>query len=362
MKPGLAEYLERHSLSGVPAYVVTGALVVATTGARIAMNPVFGDSAPYAFQAVAALAISALAGLKAGMFGIFLAVTIGWFIVPPYDLPLHQKIANEITVLLVGSLICLVTSTMRDALINAERSRREADFLSREMHHRVKNLFAVVASMTTLSARERPNAQTALVELRERVQALSNAHDVALSDTTFVTLKELMRRLMSPYLKPKSNAERVLFDGKDLEVPYGCVTPLGLVFHEMATNAVKYGALGCPDGYVRLSWKVRKDMLEITWQEHGAEPPAEEGVSGFGTVLIDASVAQMRGTLDRDRNHDGIVLRLSFPLHQGHGIQFPTDIAGASQDAWERSRSFLSAHPASKRFFRRKPATGDSRS
>jgi len=264
--------------------------------------------------------------------------------------------------LVAGAVVILVTATMRAALLNAAAAKNEAEFLSREMHHRVKNLFAVIASMSSLSARERPDAQDALFELRQRVQALSQAHDVAISDTTFVTLSDLMCRLMSPYRDPRSSAPRVLVVGEDIEVPYGCVTPIGLIFHEMATNAVKYGALATADGHVRLSWRVRDASLLITWQEFGAKRPDEEGLPGFGTVLVDVSVAQMRGTMHREWLGDGLVMRLAIPLEQEKGIRFPTERMPASQSAWERTRSSLSAHRASRRFFRKKPAIGDSRS
>lgn len=365
MTPDLAYFLENNWLTGFRAYVVALITIISVTVLRVAMNPVLGDSAPYAFQALVLLVIASLAGHGPSLFGLAVAVALGWYTIPPYDQPTGQKVANEVTTTIVGVTICLVTATMRSALITAAAARREADFLGREMTHRVKNLFAVVASMVTLSARDRPDARAVLNELRARVQALSMAHDVAINQTDLVSLPDLMRQLTAPYCRPGSGKPRVIVSGDAESLPAGYTTPLALIFHELATNAVKYGPLGTEEGCVHLSWRRRDDRLEIRWRERGvprSEQPVEPSEAGFGTVLVDASVAQMQGTIDRELEDEGLAVRISVPFADAERIRFRSAEAGARQEPCTPSRSSLSALRASKWFLRRKPAIRDSRS
>ena len=89
-------------------------------------------------------------------------------------------------------------------------------------------------------------------------------------------------------------------------------TPVGLVFHELATNSAKYGALSASEGKVRLVSEIRDGRIRLNWQESGGPPIVKEpDLNGFGTRLTDISVVQqLGGTLTRDWRREGLVVEI----------------------------------------------------
>ncbi len=364
MKPDLADFLERYSVSGARAYLITTLVILMATGLRILVTPILGDNVAPVFHAVALVIVASLAGFGPSLFGLVLAIALFWFL-HIHEMPLPEKIANRVAMFISGLFVCFITATMRTALINAAKFRREADFITREMHHRVKNLFAVIASMVTVSARDRPDAKTLLTDLRARIQALSDAHDVALSHTECVSFLNLLQRLVEPYRCAGSNDLRVRLEGRDLQLSYGFTTPLALIVHELATNAVKHGALSTPDGWVRLTWVQKDGALEMHWQEHGATADgasSESAEPGFGTLMVNASVAQLHGRIDRKLTDQGLHIRLTFPIPKPTENKFPSGSTRDRHPSWLPSRSSLPALRDSNKFSSKKPRITDSRS
>ena len=196
--------------------------------------------------------------------------------------------------------------------VRAERDR--ADLISRELAHRVKNLFAVIMSIISTTGRSETDARIAAAKVRERVQALSRAHALttgrdALSDPD---LHDLLRAVVGPYL---SEGRDFTCEGPPVDLPSGTITPMGLIFNELATNALKYGGWSQPEGTVRVEWTLesRNDkpgMLHITWREGGSGGVQAPAGTGFGTTMIDASAAQARATVERAWEKGGLVLTL----------------------------------------------------
>lgn len=365
MKHGLAEFLENYSVSGVRAYVMTTVAVLTATALRIQLNPVLGDTTTPAFHAIALVLVAGLAGFKASVFGVALALLVNWFVLPVHGLSLSEKIANRLAMAIGGIFVCGVTASLRTSLIESVRAERKADFLVREMHHRVKNLFAVVTSMLTLASREEPEASATLNKLRARIQSLASTHDLAVGPPENVCIRKLVDRLMAPHATPGPMVPRVKTSGASVDVPADYTTPLVLIFNELATNAVKYGALARRNGTVTVSWSVRDEWLDIVWKETGANLAGrllETGRPGFGSLLVEASVRQMRGKIDRTLTDDGLVVRISVPLPDAPEKLFRSDLPAARQEACDQPQSFLSALRASKSFFRRRPQIKDSRS
>ncbi|MGO4816189.1 HWE histidine kinase domain-containing protein, partial [Cupriavidus sp. 2MCAB6] len=131
--------------------------------------------------------------------------------------------------------------------------------------------------------------------LQSRFQALHRAH-------AFVVDKEigdggltlLLSRLLDPYRE--GHADRVTIQGEDAAVGPSAATALALIFHELATNAVKYGALSSESGSVSVSTEVRQEQLFITWQEIGGpDVVTPSGQPGFGSVLVDRAAQSQLG-------------------------------------------------------------------
>jgi PAS domain S-box-containing protein len=225
-------------------------------------------------------------------------------------MPIHNE-AGEIT-------RWFGTSTDIDEL---KRNEEGKDLLSQELSHRIKNIFAVVSSLIALSAREHPEARAFAGSVRDRINALARAHEFVrphsevsqpiMGDTTLHTF---LNALFRPYVGP-GGLRRVEISGDDATFDDQAATSVALLFHELATNAAKYGALSTPEGRVLLQTCNADDRFVLTWQERGgpvlAGPPTRQG---FGTALSTLSVqGQLGGTLERRWEPEGLTLVADLP-------------------------------------------------
>src|SRR5690606_19613204 len=128
-------------------------------------------------------------------------------------------------------------------------------------------------------------------------------------------LRELLKELFAPYLV--NGQSRIDVTGDIVEVAPRAVTPLALVFHELATNSTKYGALSSEEGRVTLA--LERDEAEgvarFTWTETGGPEPKQPGAGGFGSQLMDMSInGQLRGRLERKWLPGGLVVEIEVPF------------------------------------------------
>ncbi|MFN3458735.1 MAG: sensor histidine kinase [Novosphingobium sp.] len=198
-------------------------------------------------------------------------------------------------------------------------ARDRADLLAKELNHRVKNLFAVILAIVKMSARGDTAAAPAVDRIAKRIHALVTAHEVTQGsgkDQT-VDLAELIGKVIAPY---RSSTEKCELDGGTLDLPGRHAVPLGLVLHELATNAVKYGAWSAPGGTLRIRWEREGTRAKVIWEEIGvteASNPAQPGREGFGSALIRSSERQLGGTIVRRFEARGIVVEMDFTLEGG---------------------------------------------
>ncbi|MEM9795944.1 MAG: CHASE3 domain-containing protein [Pseudomonadota bacterium] len=204
------------------------------------------------------------------------------------------------------------------------RMQARSDLLAKELNHRVKNLFAVILSIISLSGRGKKDVRTTVADIRARVHALSLAHTVSQGngDDAIVALADVLQATLGPY---QDEACRIDMEGPSVDLPVKSVTPFGLVIHELATNAVKYGALSRPEGTVTLRWIVSTDadrMVTLDWTERGGPTPhaaAPEDVQiadGFGGLMMQTATQQLGGRMSRDLPPEGAEIRLAFPLYR----------------------------------------------
>lgn len=195
------------------------------------------------------------------------------------------------------------------------------ELLARELNHRVKNLFSVILSIVALSGRKQASAREVVDDIRARIRALSLAHSASQGGygTSTTELGPVIVKTMEPYADSADSSEggnRVRVAGPRVELPARMITPLGLVVHELATNAVKYGALSEPEGTVEIAWTVEDGaQLALVWTETGgptvAGPAATEG---FGSQMTGLAASQLGGTIEREWPAGGAIARLKFPL------------------------------------------------
>lgn len=200
----------------------------------------------------------------------------------------------------------------------AKREAEHGEIMSRELSHRIKNIFAVISGLIGLSARQAPESRQFADELRQRIAALGRAHEFARPHSEqsrmsveASTLHGMLREMLNPY--PALDAGLIVIRGDDIAIDDRGATPLALVYHELATNAARYGALSTHAGRIDIISKVVGDDVMVDWVEQGGPPiPAPPEDSGFGTKLVDLSVVkQLDGAIDRQWNEDGLAVRLT---------------------------------------------------
>lgn len=198
----------------------------------------------------------------------------------------------------------------------------EREIISQELSHRIKNIFAVIAGLIQFAARARPEFAPIATDLRQRVTALGRAHDFVRPHSAQSrpsaqqdSLKGLLTDLFAPY--EQAGQTRVVLEGDDVPIDDRSATPLALLFHELATNASKYGALSIETGSVVIA--IARDGRDVTlrWVEQGGPPVASApaGSGGFGSQLIELSaVRQLGGSVEREWRREGLVLTATLPV------------------------------------------------
>ena len=205
-----------------------------------------------------------------------------------------------------------------------KRAAEERELITQELSHRIKNIFSVIAGLIGFAARSRPEIKEAAHDLRERITALGRAHDfvrphsrqsapMAQQDS----LHGLLDELFAPYGRTpddENDGGGVLVTGEDVRVDDRSATPLALLFHELATNAAKYGALSTDEGRVTLDVARADGEVALRWTEQGGPPVTPPAGEGFGTQLLELSaVRQLGGRVERDWNPQGLRLTVTVP-------------------------------------------------
>lgn len=202
-----------------------------------------------------------------------------------------------------------------------KRMEQGKEILSQELSHRIKNIFAVVSALIALSARQFPEAKPFSVAVRERIAALARAHEFVRPHTDVsrplvgtMTLHAFLEALFRPYAADDGSA-RVQLSGDDARFDDQAATSVALLFHELATNAAKYGALSAPRGLVSLRTQKSDGRFILTWTERGGPqitaPPTR---AGFGSSLATVSVeGQLGGRLERIWDPEGLTVVADLP-------------------------------------------------
>jgi two-component sensor histidine kinase len=190
-------------------------------------------------------------------------------------------------------------TTMLVSIQDVTESRQmeeEKDLLLGELRHRMKNLLAMVQALVLQTQAEGRSGEEYREALLGRLRALVQAHDLAFSAKDGTELHELVQRTLEPYgCEPTAV---VLEGGSRVVLAPKQVLSVNLVLHELATNAVKHGALSIPGGRVRVRWEVETrdgGRLRLRWQESGGPPVNPPASRGFGTRLIEFATTRDLG-------------------------------------------------------------------
>ena len=222
----------------------------------------------------------------------------------------YQRDADGKPLVMMGAAI-----DVSESKLTAEHTR----LLLRELNHRVKNTLAMIQSVARQTIRQNPDPQDFIDAFSGRLRTISDAH-VLLADRDWsgVQLFEVIGSQLGPRFR--TNPDRADIKGDDVALPADHALGLGLILHELTTNAHRHGAWAGPEGVVQIKWDVVEEPvrgLSLTWRETGGPQVTQPKEVGLGTRLIERSLAKVLDSeVKLSFEPEGVVARVWMPLPQ----------------------------------------------
>ena len=227
----------------------------------------------------------------------------------------------------------LSTAAMLDAktgehvtfFVDQTRQRADAEhreLLLLELKHRVKNMLGMVQAIAKQTARSGQDRDAFVSTLSGRLHAMARAHDlITARDNGKACLRDLIRAQVEPY---SGGGARLEVDGPGVQLEPESANALGLVLHELATNAAKYGALSSATGSVSITWRRAErpgtSQVAIEWTERDGPPVTPPARRGFGTMLIETSLTHgLEGSMKMAHDPTGVVALMTVPASFPNG-------------------------------------------
>lgn len=287
--------------------------VSVATLSRVALGELSSASAVFASYYSATLVAALVGGVPAGIFAASLGAVAGFWLFVPADWESHvfdqEQLASALLFAGSSGVIIWAAKSYRDLLwrLRDEQDRRQ--LLTHELAHRMKNTLSVVQSLVGQTLRDQPAVAS---KLSARLAALAATNDLLIkSEWRGANVTEILAGEFAPY-----DPARFHLDGGDFECPSEIATMLALIFHELTTNAAKYGALSTPHGTVALAWQNRDGRAEFDWVESGGPEPVAPRRQGFGTTLLRKGLRQFEGSVHMEFARGGLHCRFSLNLPQ----------------------------------------------
>ncbi len=205
--------------------------------------------------------------------------------------------------------------------ITARKAAEERQrLLLDELNHRVKNTLATVQSIALQTRRGTETPAAFEAAFLARLEALARVHDL-LSQVSWegASLAAVVRQTLAPHLVANNPVERLTLDGPDVRLGPNAAVTLTMAFHELATNAAKYGALSIEAGQVDVRWRADNlgapSCVEIVWRESGGPPVVAPARRGFGSRFLERGLArEFDGDVELEFARDGVCCRMRMPL------------------------------------------------
>ena len=214
------------------------------------------------------------------------------------------------------------------SFVDLTRHQQEEDHLRlllNELSHRTQNTLATVQAIAAQTLRGSVNAE-ALDAFQERILALSKAHSLLGRENWLaVGLPTLIQQILQPFGFDERRRGPFSIEGEDVRIPPKAAVTLAMVFHELATNAAKYGALSSASGKVEISWQVEPtaqgEQMRLQWRERDGPPVTAPTRKGYGSRLIEQGLArELGGEVHLDYESAGVVCRIVMPLSPAEAV------------------------------------------
>jgi len=193
-----------------------------------------------------------------------------------------------------------------------KRMEEQQKLLVAELNHRVKNVIASIQSIATQSLGDGRPLQAAREAFLSRLKALAHTHSLLTeSEWRGARLSALIQDELKPY------GQHARFVGEDLVLAPRAALVVGLLLHELATNAAKHGALTATSGQVEVAWRTNGNRFHLTWDESGGPAVSPPARRGFGSELLERAVAhELQGQAVLEFASPGVRYKLDAPIEE----------------------------------------------
>ena len=207
---------------------------------------------------------------------------------------------------------------LRREIARRRKAEDSQELLIAELHHRVKNTLSTVQALIQLNLRSSPTLAVFRGTIGGRIESLAKTHTLLTSKRWHaIAFRDILESELDPY----QQTERVSLSGPDFDLEAEIATSVGMVIHELTTNAAKYGALSSPSGSLDVHWSLETmaggadARLTLSWRERGGPPIQPPDHKGFGSILIERLIVrQFGGTAKFEFAREGLLFRAAFPV------------------------------------------------
>jgi PAS domain S-box-containing protein len=273
-------------------FAIAGLLYGLALGARILLDLIIPHQLPFISFFPALIISAVLCGLWP-TFGLLIAASVTGAIWSLADSHWGFQILAGALFLLAGGIVIAPVIYAHSIQLRLERQEERLSLVNRELKHRLKNLFAVTSSICLQTIKSDLPREALGQVIAGRIQAVASAQD--LLSATGDEGSDL-RTLVEAVVKPLSpDASRLEIIGPQISLPVEATMPFALILHELATNAVKYGAWASAQGCTVIQWSLPKErQLEFRWREEAVSILSSPKRQGFGSVVIKRALSQAK--------------------------------------------------------------------
>ena len=296
------------------AYLLAVLTVALAFFLRLLLGFLDPDASPFATLYPAILFAALWGGVRAGIFAVVFGGTLAWwaFFDPRFTFvpPLTFGKQLSLVIYLIAALMIVTGADYCRRLAKSLKDEEELRNLTvKELGHRLKNKVATIQAIIALQLRGNAPVRDAIFQ---RLGALSSVDTlIEAADGQGAILRDVIGAELGPY--HTSNVS--VASGPAVLLPPKLALVLALLFHELATNAAKYGALSVPSGRVLISWTLVEGRLNLEWRELGGPAVKIPRHNGFGSQLLSRALKQFDGSVELIFDPAGLNCKMSLAIH-----------------------------------------------
>ena len=285
------------------------ACVAVASAVHLAFRLVRPDLAAYSTYYAAVFFATIVGGVWSGVLALVLGGLAAWFVFEPSFLSIQPPLSDEVASLLLYSVSCVLiiwgAENYRLVVRRLDAEEHYRRLVVKELDHRIKNKFATVYAVLGHELRAQGDVWN---KIAGRLRALAAADEFLLkSDGQGADITDILQAELSAY-----GRSRVRYQGEAVQLSPKPAAMLALVFHELATNAAKYGALSVPTGFIDVCWDRVGNSMKISWVESGGPRVLQPTRRGFGTKLLHHALEPFHGSVESHFHPDGLRCDMSF--------------------------------------------------